>query len=398
MENSNSQSIITFSKPHTRGDEVGTLFFAVIILCFLIISFLRFSVIGKALDDFCFSFLFGWVKYLVYGISLVAIVPLCFGYRLKMEPSIVGKLVLILVLVCWTTETLSLMINNRNHLYSNYSNLNLISITTNYVNTWWNSSVITNYNGFFGKPISFSNLNLNTFFPSSATGGMISTILTGLFSYGFFITNVFANIGAFLLLVSFLCFKRPLIIFTKIKLFTIAVTRKLQCVKHKNKSNKVTKKQLKVEKLEYEQKRKQVLTDKTAIEKEVLKEIKDIRKQTKNTSQLNNTITNPTSNLVAAIKLKQQQILAKQNQATKTKELDTQPITTSELVDNKSKHYFNEDSHLTPFGKINPDHQKDNVNVNKGVLVIKQSLEDSVFNNKTVVLSSENNLDVDIDK
>ncbi|WP_308149873.1 hypothetical protein [Spiroplasma sp. AdecLV25b] len=396
MENSNPQRIITFSKLHTRGDEVGTLFFAVTILCFLIISLIRFSVVGKMLDDLCFTFLFGWIKYLVYGISFFAIIPLCFGYHLKMKPSNVGKLVLILVLVCWTTQTLSLIINNRNHLYSNYHNLNLISITTNYANTWWSSSIFTNYNGFFGKPISFPNLGINTFFPRNATGGMISTILTGLFSYGFFATNVFSNIIGILLLVSLLFFKRPLIIFSKFKLCAIAFTRMFKSVKTKSKTKRTTKKQFEAKKLIHEQNHKQILADKVAIEKEVLKEIKGIRKQTKNTSQLNDAIANPISNLEKTIKLKQQQILSQQKQQTNDKELDTQETTSApEIINNKSQHYFNEDSHLTPFGKINPDSQKDNVNVNKGVLVIKKSLEDSVFNNQSVVPSSENNIDSD---
>lgn len=394
MKNSNLQRTITFFKPHVRGDEVGTLFFAVTILCFLIISFFRLSIIGKALDDFCFNFLFGWIKYLIYGISFFVIIPLCFDYRLKMKAKSVGKVSLLIVIACWTTKTLALMINNPNHLYSSYYNLNLISSTTSYVNMWWDNSIFVNYNGFFGNPISFCNFSFNTFFPSYATGGMISTILTGLFNYGFFVTNLFANISAIFLLICWLFFKRPLIVFNKIKLFCITIIRKFKCIKHESKTKSFTKKELKAKKLLHEQNRKQILADKNVIEKEVLKEIKDIKKQNKNTSQLNNTTTNIASNLDATIKLKQQQILFKQNQQVENEKLESEQINLSpELIYNKSKYYFNEDSHLTPFGKINAEKQKDNVSVNKGTLIIKKSLEDSVFNNKPLVLSSENNLD-----
>lgn len=388
MENSNCQKTITFSKPQVRGDEVGTLFFAITILFLLIISVLRFSVIGKVLDDFCFSFLFGWMKYLIYGFSLLAIVPLCFGYHLKMKLAIFGKILLVLILCCWTTQTISLMINNVNDLYTNYFHLNLINITNNYFNMWWTNSVITNYNGFFGSPISFANFSINTFFPQYATGGMISTILTGLFSYGFFVTNVFTNISAVLLLVCYFLFKRPLIIFSKFKLFVIIVMKKVKLIKHQNKNKKFTKKQLKAEKLVYEQNRKQILAEKIAIEKEVLKEIKDMKKQTKNNSQFNISVKRDNT-----IKLKQQQILEQQKKQKNFKSLNSQPITTSEVIKQQSESYFNEDSHLTPFGKINPDKQKDNINDNKGILVVKKSLEESIINNKPIIINQENNPD-----
>lgn len=42
-----------------RGDEVAILFFSLVFLAFLFISFFRLSAIGKMFDDFLFTFLFG---------------------------------------------------------------------------------------------------------------------------------------------------------------------------------------------------------------------------------------------------------------------------------------------------------------------------------------------------
>ena len=343
---------IKISKSQSRGDEVGLLFFLLVIFFFLIISLTRFSIIGKVLDDFLFSFLFGWIKYSVYLFLFLLIVPLSFGYRIQLKLKYIFYSFLFLVISCWTTQTLSLIILEKNNLWTSYYNLNLLSISQTYVKTWWNTNAVNNYLGFFASPIFFKDFSIETFFPAYATGGIISNVLIGIFNYGFFVTNLLVNFISVFSLICLFIFNKPFIFFSKIKQIIISSKNK----KQKNKMNAdFKKKYIKLKK------------EKMLIDKQVKKSFK----KENNFNNESNKESFISTSLIKKAETMQNEI--KQNDSGDIITKFSSPIV-----------YFNENNYLTPFGKIDPEKQKDVMNDSKGILVVKKSLEDSILNREII--------------
>lgn len=338
------KNVIKVSKPQSRGDEVGLLFFLSVIFFFLIVSLTRFSIIGKVLDDFVFSFLFGWMKYSVYFLIFLLIIPLCFGYRIQLKFKYIIYGFLYFVIICWTTQTLSLIILGKDKLWTSYYDLNLLSITEEYVKTWWNSNAVNNYLGFFATPISFNIFSVETFFPAYATGGIISNVLIGIFNYGFFVTNVFANLISIFSVTCLFIFNKPFILLNKIKQMFINTKNK----KQKNK-------------MDFDTKRKHM-----ELKKEKLLIDKQVKKTFKTKNSFNKKTKEKSSSPIAKAEAKQE---------------DSTPVTNPSSVPIP---YFNENSYLTPFGKIDPEKQKDVMSNSKGTLVVKKSLEDSILNREII--------------
>ncbi|BET39039.1 hypothetical protein [Spiroplasma ixodetis] len=342
---------IKISKSQSRGDEVGLLFFLLVIFFFLIVSLTRFSIIGKVLDDFLFSFLFGWVKYAVYFFLSLMIIPLTFGYRMQFKLKYIFVTFLFLVISCWTTQTLTLIILGKNNLWTSYYNLNLLNISEIYVKTWWNTNAINNYLGFFASPISFKDFSVETFFPTYATGGIISNVLIGIFNYGFFVTNLIANFISFFSLTCLFIFNKPFIFFSKIKqiIKQIFIINNNKNKKQKNKIN-----------ADLKQKHIKLKKEKLLIDKQVKKSFRNENNFNKESKK------EPPISQVKKAEIKQND--------------------NSDIINKPSSPivYFNENSYLTPFGKIDPGKQKDVMSNSKGTLVVKKSLEDSILNREII--------------
>lgn len=358
---------IKISKSQSRGDEVGLLFFLLVIFFFLIVSLIRFSIIGKVLDDFLFSFLFGWIKYIVYFFLFLLIIPLIFSYRIKFKLKYIFYSFLFLIVSCWTTQTLSLIVLEKNNLWTSYYNLNLLNISKEYFVRWWNTSAVNNYFGFFASPISFKNFSVETFFPAYATGGIISNILVGIFNYGFFATNLVVNFISIFSLIFLFIFNKPFIFLSKIKQIIKQIIINSNNKKQKNKmSADVKQKHLKL-------KKEKLLIDKQV--KKIFKTKNGINKTAKMKA---------TSSPSNDSKSKQDEIKEKNSAVSGTSSL---PIA-----------YFSENSYLTPFGKIDPEKQKDVISTSKGTLVVKKSLEDSILNREIIkenetIINNESQLD-----
>jgi len=353
--NSNRKRVITISKPKIRGDEVFHLFLAIVILISLCLGFFRFLPIGKFIDDFIFAFLFGWIKYLVYLIALMWVIPFCFGYQLKVKPTFCVLMSLFLIVICWTTQTLTLLVLEKNQLWTNYQTLKFSHLLDSYVSTWWKTTILQNYHGFFVAPFTYEHFNYATFFPSYATGGIISNLLTGVFSYGYFVTACIANLLAFVFSLCWLLFNKPFIIFTKFKNGMIFLVKEIGKF---NKHQQIRKKQ--------KHNNQQLALSKAKL----------------NTTNTNQAINHNNQTLT------QKPPIVKQP---KTLE-EAKPLSPIDQTPTKPNvPYFNEDSHLTPFGKIKATNQQDDLIKNKGINVIKKSLESSVFNNPTATLSTTEN-------
>ncbi|WP_342260901.1 hypothetical protein [Spiroplasma endosymbiont of Notiophilus biguttatus] len=338
---------IKISKSQSRGDEVGLLFFLLVIFFFLIVSLIRFSIIGKVLDDFLFSFLFGWMKYAVYFFLFLMIIPLAFGYRMQFKLKYIFFSFLFLIISCWTTQTLSLIILGKNNLWTSYYNLNLLNISEIYVKTWWNTNAINNYLGFFASPISFKDFSAEIFFPAYATGGIISNVLIGIFNYGFFVTNLIVNFISFFSLICLFIFNKPFIFFSKMKQIIKQII-----INNKKQKNKIN--------ADLKQKHIKLKKEKLLIDKQVKKSFRkenSFNKESKKESPIS--------------PVKKAEI--KQNDSSDIINKPSSPIV-----------YFNENSYLTPFGKIDPEKQKDVMSNSKGTLVVKKSLEDSILNREII--------------
>lgn len=216
MEKSKKLEPIKIKKLKIRGDEIAVLFFSLLFLIFLFVSFFRLFAAGKLFDDFIFLFLFGWSKYLVYLILFVLTIPICFNYYFKIRFSFVFALIFSLIAVSWLVNNINLIAISNHKIWLDFHSYNFTSFD-NYFNNWWESTIIKNYHGFFGSPIAFNNwTNVNSFFPSFAAGGIISNCLLVITSYGTFITSLGLNFLLLVISFSWLFFNKPWFFFTTI--------------------------------------------------------------------------------------------------------------------------------------------------------------------------------------
>ncbi|WP_168104805.1 MFS transporter [Spiroplasma platyhelix] len=175
-----------------RGDEVAILFFSLVFLAFLFISFFRLSAVGKLFDDFLFTFLFGWSKYLVYGFLFVVLLPIFFNFYFRIKASFIIGMLFTFFIISWFVQNISIIINNKNMLLWKDLYFYQFEDLSAYFFKWWNTTIINNYYGFFAQPISFTDWNsVESFFPSFATGGIVANFLIYITAFGGFI-NVLA--------------------------------------------------------------------------------------------------------------------------------------------------------------------------------------------------------------
>ncbi|MGL5268242.1 MAG: hypothetical protein ACRC8P_00510 [Spiroplasma sp.] len=199
-----------------RGDEVAILFFSLVFLAFLFISFFRLFAIGKLFDDFIFIFLFGWTKYLVYLVLFSFILPICFNYYFRLKLSFILAMFFSFIAVSWLVANIVLIINTTNFGVDIWSKINPYDFNhlSSYFQKWWDTTIINNYHGFLSYPLSFNSwTDINSFFPVFASGGIIANSLIAVCNYGFFITNWVLNLIVLFIAISWVVFAKPWFLF-----------------------------------------------------------------------------------------------------------------------------------------------------------------------------------------
>ncbi|MDQ7982810.1 MAG: hypothetical protein REH79_01145 [Spiroplasma sp.] len=210
---------IKIKKLNIRGDEIAILFFSLLLLIFLFISFFRLFAVGKLFDDFIFLFLFGWSKYLVYFTLIGLTIPICFNYYFKFKLSFILAVIISLIAISWLVSNINLILVNDQRIFLSFSPYNFNSLG-DYFNEWWSKTIINNYRGFFAQPISFTDwTNITSFFPSYAAGGIISNFLIFITNYGSFITNLVFNFLLLIISFTWVFFNKPWFFLTLIFFF-----------------------------------------------------------------------------------------------------------------------------------------------------------------------------------
>lgn len=205
---------VKVKKIKNNNNKIAIFLGILILLTLITFSLLRLLPIGKLLDDFIFSLFFGWSKYLVYILLYISLIPFCFNHYFKFKASFIWAIMVAIICVAWTIETITVINNYPDIWFSNKTNINLIK---NDYHFWWDSTIINNYHGFFKPPISFANWTIASFFPPYLVGGLIGNSLTAFFSYGTFFINFILNLLMIIITFSWLFFNRPLILFSTIK-------------------------------------------------------------------------------------------------------------------------------------------------------------------------------------
>lgn len=235
---------IKVKKIGIRGDEVAILFFSLVSLVFLFISFFRLFAVGKLFDDFIFLFLFGWSKYLAYLTLFIIILPICFNYYFRFKISFILSIFLTLIATSWLVSNINLIILNRQTNIWWQINAYSFKDFSNYFQEWWNNSIINNYHGFFGKPFSFDDWkNVNSFFPSYAGGGVVANLLIAIISYASFVTNFIFTLLVLLIAINWLIFSKPWLFFKSISflfkpIINIFRKKKIKQISDKSLENK----------------------------------------------------------------------------------------------------------------------------------------------------------------
>lgn len=223
---------------NSNNNKIGILFGTLILLLLLTFSLLRILPIGKFLDDFIFSLLFGWSKYLIYILLYISLIPLCFNYYFKFKASFIWAIIISIICCAWTIETITIISHYDNIWFNNKFDIKLISY---YYQSWWNATIINNYHGFFASPIAFENWTIANFFPSYFVGGLIGNSLIAFLGYTTFFVNFILNILIIIISFSWLFFNRPLILFTTVTNHTKEMILEFKLKRKKQKLNKLEK-------------------------------------------------------------------------------------------------------------------------------------------------------------
>ncbi|MDQ0567886.1 hypothetical protein [Mycoplasma yeatsii] len=104
LYNEDKTIIFKRQKKKYKQDSVAWVVNGFLLLLFISISFARITIIGQLIDDLLFSYIFGWVKYLVYLILLVF--DLCIFIQIKFKFKIRFKLMLLvgfIIILCLTS-------------------------------------------------------------------------------------------------------------------------------------------------------------------------------------------------------------------------------------------------------------------------------------------------------
>lgn len=248
---------IKVKKIGIRGDEVAILFFSLVFLAFLFISFFRLFAIGKLFDDFIFLFIFGWSKYLAYLFLFIIILPIFCNYYFRFKFSIILSAFFTLFITSWLVQNISILINSSNNDIWWKTNFYQFGDLSHYFQKWWDATIINNYHGFFAQPISFANWNdMNSFFPNFAAGGIIANFLVYLSAYGGFIMGwILSSVFLFIAL-SWLFLAKPWLLFTIIFIFVLPIIKYIK----KRKINRISEKSLEHKTLLDEQEEKDTIT------------------------------------------------------------------------------------------------------------------------------------------
>lgn len=223
-EKQEKRTRVKVKRMQIRGDEVAILFFSLVFLVFLFISFFRLFAVGKLLDDFFFTFLFGWSKYLVYLFLVVIMLPIFFNSYFKIKFSFVAGMFFTFFMLSWFVQNITILVNysgddlwTQLHIYE-FEDLSA------YFNTWWASTIINHYHGFFGQPISFADwTNVSSFFPSFATGGIVANSLVYLTSYGTYITSLVLSATFLFIGFSWVIFAKPWLLLMILFIFMVPI-------------------------------------------------------------------------------------------------------------------------------------------------------------------------------
>lgn len=193
-----------------RGDEVAILFFSLVCLAFLFISFFRLTAAGKLFDDFLFTFLFGWTKYLVYAFLFIILLPIFFNFYFRIKVSFVIGTFFTLFALSWFVQNISIIVNSKNNVPWNHLYFYKFGDLSNYFDTWWNATIINNYYGFFAQPISFGDwTNVTSFFPTFASGGIVANFLVYATAFGGFVTGLCFSSVLLFVGISWVIFAKP---------------------------------------------------------------------------------------------------------------------------------------------------------------------------------------------
>lgn len=223
-----------------RGDEVAILFFSVVFLVFLFISFFRLFAVGKLFDDFIFTFLFGWTKYAVYLFLFIILLPIFFNFYFRIKFSFVLGIFFTFFILSWFVQNIYILdvANNKKSIWNELYFYQFTDLS-NYFNEWWDTTIINNYYGFFAQPISFADwTSVQSFFPTYAAGGIIANFLIyatafGGFASSFTISAIFLFVG-----LSWVLLSKPWLLLMIIFFFLLPIIKIIK----KNKINRISEK------------------------------------------------------------------------------------------------------------------------------------------------------------
>jgi len=167
------------SRTGHRADSIAWVVGSFIMFIFLTLSVGRLTIVGELIDDTVFSFLFGWLKYVVYLLLFITNIFIVFGLSAKFKVSFLGMFFISWLVLSWMITTIYLLAMKA-PLWAN----DMFSVTMkDYISNWKTNSI-------FGpafldaQPQKFLYWHYNAAYINvGQAGGVIGALLAGSIGY-----------------------------------------------------------------------------------------------------------------------------------------------------------------------------------------------------------------------
>lgn len=185
----------------------------IFIILMLIVSIFRISIIGQAIDDIFFSFLFGFNKYLIYLLIIIKIFFVFKNKKIKIKKNKIFKIIWIIFNIFWLTGLIvTIWLNIETGNFWNYYEYNFEKILPRFFESFKKESII------FQEKVVFLKFNKNwgiSFITSSFKNGLINLIIATFFNYLYFVGSIILNIFSWFFLINYIIYNQPFFLFFK---------------------------------------------------------------------------------------------------------------------------------------------------------------------------------------
>ncbi|ALD66135.1 DNA translocase FtsK [Spiroplasma cantharicola] len=180
--NSDRTRAFTIQKKQRKNDSISWIVGALILFFLNLMSLGRITIIGQFFDDVIFNLPFGWFKYFLYSLFFLLDFSIYFGIKFKPKKRFIAMVFLTWICLCWIISAILFIVayhvKTQDFIVKDIWSSSILKDSLNSYLTNWKSNSIWGENSgtvWIADP--------STYFTTWSGGGLIGTILAGIFAY-----------------------------------------------------------------------------------------------------------------------------------------------------------------------------------------------------------------------